>query len=234
MRLVLAIAVSCKWQLRQLDVSDAFFHGYLREEVYMHQPPGYMDSAHLDYVCKLYKSLYGLKQAPKAWFERFTFYLLHLGFIALLANSSLFIFCSTNTIIYLPLYIDDIIVTRNDSTQIQNLIAALGQVFELKDVGPLNYFLGIQITQTAHGLTLTQSKYASDVLHWFHMENSKPTKTPSYPSTRLVPYDGVTLLDPTQYRSMLGALQFLTFTHPDIAFSVHQLCQFMSHPTTTH
>ena len=59
----------------------------------MHQPPGYVDSAHLDYVCKLYKSLYGLKKAPKAWFERFTFYLLHLGFIALLANSSLFIFC---------------------------------------------------------------------------------------------------------------------------------------------
>ena len=233
MRLVLAIAVSCKWQLRQLDVSDAFFHGYLKEEVIMHQPPGYVDSAHLDYVCKLYKSLYGLKQAPKAWFERFTFYLLHLGFIALLANSSLFIFCSTNTIIYLLLYIDDIIVTRNDSTQIQNLIAALGQVFELKDLGPLNYFLGIQITQIAHGLTLTQSKYASNVLHWFHMENSKPTKTP-YPSTRLVSYDGVTLLDPTQYRSMLGALQFLTFTHPNIAFSVHQLCQFMSHPTTTH
>ena len=214
-------------------MSDAFFHGYLKEEVIMHQPLGYVDSAHLDYVCKLYKSLYGLKQAPKAWFERFTFYLLHLGFIALLANSSLFIFCSTNTIIYLLLYIDDIIVTRNDSTQIQNLIAALGQVFELKDLGPLNYFLGIQITQIAHGLTLTQSKYASNVLHWFHMENSKPTKTP-YPSTRLVSYDGVTLLDPTQYRSMLGALQFLTFTHPNIAFSVHQLCQFMSHPTTTH
>ena len=104
------------------------------------------------------------------------------------------------------MYVDDIIVTRNDSTQVHNLIAALGQVFELKDLGPLNYFLGIQITQTTHGLTLTQSKYASDVLHRFHMENSKTTKTPSYPSTRLVPYDGVTLLDPTQYRSMVSAL----------------------------
>lgn len=132
------------------------------------------------------------------------------------------------------MYVDDIIVTGNYSTQVQNLIVALGQVFELKDLGPLNYFLGIQITQTAHGLTLTQSKYASDVLHRFHMENSKPTKTPSCPSARLVPYDGVTLSDPTQYRSIVGALQYLTFTRPDIAFSGHQLCQLMSHPTTTH
>ena len=123
---------------------------------------------------------------------------------------------------------DDIIVTGNDSTQIHNLITALGQLFEL------NYFLGIQITRTSYGLTLTQSKYASDVLHKFNMKNSKPTKTPSCPSTRLVPHDGVTLSDLTQYRSMVGALQYLNFTRPDIAFSVHQLCQFMSHPTTTH
>ena len=101
------------------------------------------------------------------------------------------------------------------------MITALGQVFELKDLGPLNYFLGIQITKSTHGLTLTQTKYASDVLHRFHMENSKRTKTPSCPSIRLVPHDGVLLSEPTQYRSMIGALQYLTFTRPDIAFSVH-------------
>ena len=233
-RLILAIAVSCRWELRQLDVSNAFLHGFLKEEVYMHQPPGYVDPVHPDYVCKLHKSLYGLKQAPRAWFERFAFHLLHLGFTASMADSSLFVFCLAHTIIYLILYVDDIIITGKDSTQIHNLITALGQVFELNDLGPLNYFLGIQITKSTHGLTLTQTKYAFDVLHRFHMENSKPTKTPSCPSTRLVPHDGVLLSEPTQYRSMIGALQYLTFTHPDIAFSVHQLCQFMSHPTTTH
>ena len=130
------------------------------------------------------------------------------------------------------MYVDDIIVTENDLAQVAHLIAALGQVFDLKDLGPLNYFLGIQITQTTHGLTLTQSKYASDVLHRFHMENSKATKTPYCPSTRLVPYDDVTLSDPTENRSMVSVLQYLTFNC--IAFSVHQLRQFISHPTTTH
>ena len=200
----------------------------------MHQPPGYIDSAHPDFVCKLHKSLYGLKQAPRAWFERFAFHLLHLGFTASVADSSLFIFCSDRTIIYLFLYVDDIIVTGNDSSQIASLIAALGTVFELKDLGDLHYFLGIQITPIPHGLLLSQTKYASDILHRFHMENAKPTKTPCCPSTRLVPSEGVPLSDPTEYRSMVGALQYLTFTRPDLAFSVHQLCQFMSHPTSTH
>ena len=89
-----------------------------------------------------------------------------------MADSFLFVYSSDHTIIYLLLYVDDIIVTGNDSTQIHNLITALGQLFEL------NYFLGIQITRTSYGLTLTQSKYASDVLHRFNMKNSKPTKTP--------------------------------------------------------
>ena len=85
-----------------------------------------MDPNHLDYVCKLHKSLYGLKQAPRAWFERFTFHLLHLGFTASVADSSLFIFCLANTIIYLLLYVDNIIVTGNDLAQVAHLIAALG------------------------------------------------------------------------------------------------------------
>ena len=110
-RLVLGIVASCRWELRQLDVSNAFLHGFLKKEVYMHQPPRYVDSTHPDYVCRLHKSLYGLKQAPKAWFKRFSSHLLHLGFTASMADSSLFIFYSARTIIYLLLYVDDIIFT---------------------------------------------------------------------------------------------------------------------------
>ena len=142
-KLVLAIAVSCNWPLKHLDVSNAFLHGHLKEEVNMQQPPGYIDAAHPTYVCKLHKSLYGLKQAPRAWFKRFTFHLIHLGFQASFADSSLFIFQSKSTIIYLLLYVDDIILTRNNSKHVASLIATLSVVFELKDLRDLNYFLSI-------------------------------------------------------------------------------------------
>ena len=228
-RLVLSITVSCNWPLRQLDVSNAFLHGFLKEEVYMEQPPSYVDQQFLHHICRLHKSLYGLKQAPRAWFDRFTSQLLHLGFAA-----SIFVFDSHQTIIYLLVYVDDIIITCNSFSQVSHLVTALSKAFELKDLGALSYYLGIQIVPSRFGLTLYQSKYASDVLHRFKMENSKPTKTPCCPIVHLTPFEGSVLPDPIEYRSMVGALQYLTFTHPDLAFSVHQLCQFMHHPTTSH
>ena len=180
-----------------------------------------MDHHFPHHVCRLHKSLYGLKQAPRAWFDRFVSQLLHLGFEASMADSSLFVYHSQQIIIYLLVYVDDIIITGNSSSQVSHLITALSQAFELKDLGALSYFLGIQIMPSRFRLTLCQSKYASDVLHKFNMENSKPTKTPCYPNVRLTPFDGSVLPDPSEYRSMVGALQYLTFTRPDLAFSVH-------------
>ena len=129
-----------------------------------------------------------------------------MGFTASLADSFLFIFKSSSTIIYLFFYVDDIIVTGNSASQVDDHITALSQVFKLKDLGPLSYFLKIQISHTKYGISLTQSKYAFDVLHWFNMENSKIVKTPSCSSSRLVPHSSILLSDPTVYRSMVGAL----------------------------
>ena len=200
----------------------------------MQQPHGYVDPFKPHYVYKLLKSLYGLKQAPKAWFKRFTSQLLHLGFVASLADSSLFFYHAGSTVLYLLLYVDDIIIIGSAPTQIAYLISTLSATFDLKDLGPLNYFLGIQITPTKYGLTLSQTKYAFDVLYRFNMHNSKPTKTPCCLATKLTPDSSLRLSDPSTYRSMVGALHYLTFTRPDLAFSVHQLCQFMQFPTTTY
>ena len=153
-RLVLAIAMSFHWSLRQLDVSNAFLHGFMKEEVYMQQPLGYVDAQFPHHVCRLHKSLYGLKQTPRAWFDRFTSQLLHLGFMDSMADSSLFVFHSHQTIIYLLLYADDIIITGNSTSQVDHLVTALNTAFELKDLGALSYFLGIQILPTRLGLTL--------------------------------------------------------------------------------
>ena len=233
-RLILALAVTYNWPLKQLDVRNAFLHGILKEEVYMQQPTGYVDSTHPTHVCKLHKSIYGLKQAPRAWFESFTTQLLTLGFQPSSADSSLFIYKDGPIIAFLLLYVDDIVLTGNNSFFLNQLITSLSQVFELKDMGMLHYFLGLQITRSSQGLTLTQTKYATDLLTKHNMLNCSPCKTPCVPNTRLSATCGKPLTDVHAYRSLVGALHYLTFTRPDLSFAVHQVCQFMQAPIDIH
>uniref|UniRef100_A0A2N9EJB2 CCHC-type domain-containing protein n=1 Tax=Fagus sylvatica TaxID=28930 RepID=A0A2N9EJB2_FAGSY len=171
-RLILALAVTYNWPLRQLDIRNAFLHGFLKEEVYMIQPPGYVDPHHPQHVCRLQKSIYGLKQAPRAWFESFTTQLLNLAFQSSHANSSLFIYKEGSVIAFLLLYVDDIVLTGNNVQFITQLITNLSKVFELKDMGTLSYFLGLQIQRSLDGLSLTQTKYATDLLTKHNMLNS--------------------------------------------------------------
>ena len=145
MRLVLALAANFGWKLRQLDVKNAFFHGILQEEVYMSQPPGFLDYHHSDYVCKLHKSLYGLKQAPRAWNEKFTSFLPSLSFDTTYADSSLFVKQVGSSVVILLLYVDDIIITGNVVSVVDDVIAALTKEFEIKDLGPLHYILGFRL-----------------------------------------------------------------------------------------
>ncbi|KAM2064151.1 hypothetical protein ACFX16_027587 [Malus domestica] len=127
----------------------------LQEEVYMAQPPGFEDSNHPQLVCKLHKSLYGLKQAPRAWNERFTTFLPSFGFASTYADSSLFVKYVGTGIVILLLYVDAIIITGSASSVIQQVIASLIVEFDIKDLGELHYFFGIQVTRTATGLFLS-------------------------------------------------------------------------------
>ncbi len=220
--------------LRQLNVNNAFLHGTFKEKVYMTQPQGYIDPIHPHYVCKLQKLIYGLKQAPRAWFESFTTRLLHLGFIASTVDSSLFIYKENNVITYLLLYVDDIVLTSNTPTFLDTLIHKLNLVFDLKDLDSLHYFFRLQVTRTLSRLYINQAKYAQDLLRKHNMLDCKPVSSLSCPNTRLSLHDGDPLPDPYAYRNMVGALHYLTFTRLDILFVMHQVCQYMSTPTTTH
>ncbi|KAM2011562.1 hypothetical protein ACFX1T_023520 [Malus domestica] len=233
-RLVIALAAHYGWCLRQLDVKNAFLHGILQEEVYMSQPPGFHDSKHEDYVCKLHKSLYGLKQAPRAWNDRFTTFLPSLGFQFTYSDSSLFVKHAGDYIVILLLYVDDIIITGSASQCVTDVIHALAHEFDIKDLGPLHYFLGIQIVQQPKGIFLSQDKYVTDLLTKSDMLSSKPCATPYLPYNRLLKDDGKPYNNPALYRSLVGALQYLTFTRPDIAFAVHQVSQFMQAPMESH
>jgi hypothetical protein len=147
-QLVLSVVVSRNWSLRQLDI--------LEEEVYMKQPPGFHDASHPGYVCKLDKALYGLKQAPRAWYSRLSAKLVQLGFHASKADTSLFMYRRAKVQMYLLIYVDDIIVTTSTDAAIEALLNDLRSEFALKDLDPLNYFLGIEVKPSSDVIVLTQ------------------------------------------------------------------------------
>jgi hypothetical protein len=144
-RLVLSLAVSSGWSLRQLDVRNAFLHGYLEEEVFMRQPPGYENKNHPHYVCELDKALYGLKQAPRAWYSRLSSKLQQLGFQPSKADVSLLFYNKGGITIFLLIYVDDIIVASSSSAATTALLADLNKEFAIKNLGDLHYFLGIEV-----------------------------------------------------------------------------------------
>ncbi|RVW76295.1 Retrovirus-related Pol polyprotein from transposon RE1 [Vitis vinifera] len=158
-RVVLFLAVTNKWPLRQLDVKNTFLNGTLTEHVYMEQPPGYIDSRFPTHVYLLKKALYGLKQAPRAWFQRFSSFLLTLGFSSSRADTSFFVFHQQSSLIYLLLYVDDIIVTGNNPSLLDSFTRKLHSEFATKDLGSLSYFRGLEASPTPDGLFISQLKY---------------------------------------------------------------------------
>ncbi|GJV05891.1 ribonuclease H-like domain-containing protein [Tanacetum coccineum] len=232
-RTVLSLAISRHWPVHQLDVKNAFLHGSLSETVYMHQPPGFRDPQHPDHVCLLQRSLYGLKQAPRAWFQRFAAYAARVGFHHSRCDSSLFIYRQGADTAYLLLYVDDIVLTASSSDLLQQIITSLHAEFSMTDLGSLNYFLGISVTRNASGMFLSQQKYATEVLDRAGMLNCKPCRTPVDTDSKLSA-DGAPISDSTLYRSLAGALQYLTFTRPDISYAVQQVCLFMHDPREPH
>jgi histone deacetylase 1/2 len=235
-RLVLSISVSRGWSLRQLDVKNAFLHGVLEEEVYMRQPPGYEDPKYRNYVCKLDKALYGLKQAPRAWYSRLSMQLVKYGFVASKSDTSLFIYHKRNVTMFMLIYVDDIIVSSSSQVATDMLLKSLSKEFALKDLGDLHYFLGLEVHKVHDGIILNQEKYAHDVLARVGMTHCSGLATPLSSSEKITAREGDLLgpEDSTKYRSMVGALQYLTLTRPDISYAVNKVCQYLHAPTTVH
>ncbi|XP_021803810.1 uncharacterized protein LOC110748084 [Prunus avium] len=198
----------------------------------MTQPPGFVDQSQPHHVCKLRKSLYGLKQAPRAWYEELYTTLLSLGFQSSTADPSLFIHTSSS-ITFLLVYVDDILITGSSPTTCNHFISQLSSRFAMKNLGPLHYFLGIQVHRTPTSIFLSQAKYIQELLTKASMVDCKPCTTPAS-LVKLDTTSGDLLHDPTQYRSLVGALQYLTWTRPDIAFAVNQVCQHMQTPRIPH
>jgi hypothetical protein len=233
-RTVLTLAHSRDWPIHQLDVKNTFLHGNLSETVYCSQPTGFADSVHPDHVCKLNKSLYGLKQAPMAWYSRFATYLISLGFSEAKSDTSLFIYRHGIDTVYLLLYVDDIVLTASSQPLLQRIIADLKQEFAMKDLGVLHHFLGVAVQRHKDNLYLSQRQYTLDILARHGMSDCKSCSTPVDTCANVSANAGLPVADPTAYRSLAGALQYLTFTRPDIAYAVQQICLYMHDPREVH
>ncbi|GKA27238.1 ribonuclease H-like domain-containing protein [Tanacetum coccineum] len=144
-RTVLSLALSRHWFVHQLDVKNTFINGNLSKTVYMHQPPGFVDSWYPNHVCRLQRSLYGFKQAPCAWFHQFAAYATRVGFSPSRCDSSLFIYRSSTDTTFLLIYVDDIVLIASSTTLLQKIIFSLHREFDMTDLGALNYFLGISV-----------------------------------------------------------------------------------------
>ncbi|KAF5464732.1 hypothetical protein F2P56_014786 [Juglans regia] len=224
-RLVLSIVVSSSWRIQQLDVQNAFLHDTLDEQVFMSQPLGFVHPQFLNYVCKLNRALYGLKQAPRAWYVCLSSWLLELSFSVSKSDASLFIYRHQSVTIYFLVYADDVILTGSDLSVLAQLEEILQSDFPLKNLGDLHYFLGLECHRNPTGLVLSQRKYILDKKT--NMSNCKSVRSPMSPSTKLSAFDSTSMDDPSLYRSIVGSLQYLLFTRPDLAFSVNRVCQFM-------
>nr|KAJ0214373.1 hypothetical protein LSAT_V11C400171290 [Lactuca sativa] len=232
-RIVLTLAIINGWSLRQLDVNNAFLHGTLGDTVFMQQLLGFVDTRYPDHVCKLNKAIYGLKQAPRAWFHRLSTFLVAHGFSCSRADPSLFIFRKGSCLLYLLVYVDDLILTGSDTSVISSFVTQLHAEFRIKDLGRLSYFLGLEASHLPSGLFLSQAKYAHDIVSRAGLLDAKPMPTPLASSVSMV-RDGVLFDDPTHYRSLVGALQYLTITRPDISYVVNQVSQYLAAPTVDH
>ena len=232
-RTVLSLALARSWPVHQLDVKNAFLHGTLNETVYCSQPAGFVDSSHLDLVCQLNKSLYGLKQAPRAWYSRLAAFLVSLGFVEAKSDTSLFIYHHGAETTYLLLYVDDIVLTASGPSLLRRIISTLQLEFPVKDLGVLHHFLGVTVEPRPTGL-LHQRQYTLDILERAGMTGCKTCSTPVDTQGKLSKAEGTPVANPTAYRSLAGALQYLTFTRPDITYVVQQVCLHMHDPQEPH
>eukprot|EP00253_Pinus_taeda_P005117 PITA_05117 len=190
-RLALAIAVAQRWEVHQMDVKNAFIRRYLSEETYMEQPHGFISDSSL--VCKLKKSLYGLKRAPRAWYAKMYSFLLSQNFERCKSDPNVYMLRTHDSFLSLVLYVDDLLITTSSASTIVAVKRTLHDKFLMMDMGPLHLFLGLEISQDATGIKLSQAKYARDLLERFHMIVCKSALTSFLSGVRLK--DGGTALN---------------------------------------
>ncbi|KAK1397946.1 hypothetical protein POM88_007809 [Heracleum sosnowskyi] len=232
-RIFLAYAEHKKFKVFQMDVKSAFLNGELEEEVYVEQPPGFINPKYPDHVYRLDKALYGLKQAPRAWYETLALFLLESGFKRGAIDKTLFYLNHGKDLLLVQIYVDDIIFGSTNNKLCEKFSKLMQSRYQMSMMGEMSYFLGLQVKQTDEGIFINQSKYTRNLLTRFNMQDNSPATTPIATATKLDPDQGAEV-DVTHYRGMIGSLLYLTASRPDIMFATCLCARFQAKPREPH
>nr|KYP35691.1 Retrovirus-related Pol polyprotein from transposon TNT 1-94 [Cajanus cajan]KYP38474.1 Retrovirus-related Pol polyprotein from transposon TNT 1-94 [Cajanus cajan] len=233
-RLLLAFACVFDFKLYQMDVKSAFLNGLIDEEVYVAQPPGFVDCKLPKHVYKLKKALYGLKQAPRKWYERLSKFLLTHDFQRGNVDKTLFIKRKSKDILLIQIYVDDIIFGSTNQSLCGEFVSNMQKEFDMSMMGELSFFLGLQVKQMENGIFLHQTKYSKELLKKFDMENCKISNTPMSTNCYLDSDIAGKDVEESMYRGIIGSLLYLTASRPDIMYSVCVCARFQSKPKESH
>lgn len=226
-QLLMALDAHSNRQLIQLNVNNVFFNGTLtNKEVYIHLLPRHI-ATNKRLVCKLNKYLYGLRQASKEWYNAFSSVVARFGFVRSVLNHSLFTKESGSSFIVLLVCVDDIILVGLDMNLIKSVRTHLQQHLKLKDFVFLKYFLGFEIARNNTGISVSQRHYTLQLLFDVRCLVVKHDDL-SLASAKLAANFGHPLTDPQPNRWLVGHLMYLTYTRPDITYTVLFLYQFVA------
>ncbi|GJY82730.1 putative ribonuclease H-like domain-containing protein [Tanacetum coccineum] len=218
-RLFLAFASFMGFIVYQMDVKSAFLYGTIDEEVYVSQPPGFVDPDHPTKVYKVVKALYGLHQAPRAWYATLSTFLEKHGYKRGTIDKTLFIKRDKKDIMLVQVYVDDIIFGSTNKSWCDEFEALMKSRFQMSSMGELTFFLGLQVKQNKGGIFISQDKYVAEILKKFDLVNVKAAITPMETKVPLTKDEEAIDVDVHLYRSMIGSLMYLTASRPDIILS---------------
>ncbi|GJS77794.1 putative ribonuclease H-like domain-containing protein [Tanacetum coccineum] len=233
-RLFLAFASFMGFIVYQMDVKSAFLYGTIDEEVYVSQPPGFVDPDHPNKVYKVVKALYGLHQAPRAWYATLSTFLEKHGYKRGTIDKTLFIRRNKKDIMLVQVYVDDIIFGSTNKSWCDEFEALMQSRFQMSSMGELTFFLGLQVKQNKGGIFISQDKYVAEILKKFDLVNVKAAITPMETKLPLTKDEEAFDVDVHLYRSMIGSLMYLTASRPDIMYAVCVCSRFQVTPKTSH
>jgi len=234
-RIILAIAAHFDYEIWQMDVKTTFLNGNLTEDVYMMQPEGFVDPTNAGKICQLRKSIYRLKQASRSWNIRFDEVVKGFGFIKNEEEACVYKKASGSSVVFLILYVDDILLIRNDIPMLDSIKTSMKNSFSMKDLGEAAYILGIKIyrDRSKRLIGLSQDTYIDKVLKQFSMEEAKKGFLPMSHGIHLSKTQCPRTADEREckskvpYASAIGSIMYaMICTRPHVSYALSVMSRY--------